>query len=86
MEDFKEYLAGQSSYIGFNDDKFTLKSMELFKLILADFTGNVELLVTDIQVQKIHRVHHIKVAISSEMSSPYQNGMSPPPPSILFTL
>ena len=43
---------------------------------MSDFTGNVELLVTDVQVQKIHKVHHIKVAISNEMSSTYRNGLS----------
>ena len=81
VEDFEEYLAGQSSYIEFNDGQFTLKPMELFKLTMADFTANAELLVTDIQVQKIHKVHHIKVVISNEMRSSHQNGMS-----VIFTL
>ena len=74
MEYFNKYLVDQSSYIEFSGRKFIHKPMDLYKLALTDLTENVELLTSDIKVQKLQKVYHIKVAISSEMTSPYQNG------------
>ena len=76
VENFNKYLVDQSSYIEFKGGRFIHKPMEVFKITLTDLTENVELLTSDIKVQKLQKIYHIKVAISSEMTSPYQNGKS----------
>ena len=48
--------------------------MDLFKLSLADLAENVKIVTTDIQVQKMQKIYHIKVTISSEVTNTYQSG------------
>ena len=73
-DSFNNYLRDQSSYIEFTGEKFVHKPMDLFKLSLADLTENVQIVTTDIQVQKMQKIYHIKVTISSEVTNTYQSG------------
>ena len=73
-DSFNNYLRDQSSYIEFTGEKFVHKPMDLFKLSLADLTKNVKIVTTDIQVQKMQKIYHIKVTISSEVTNTYQSG------------
>ena len=75
-DDFNNYLSDQSSYIQFNGDKFIHKPMELYKMVMSDLTENVNIATTDMQVQKLQKIYHIKVSISSEITSTYRSGMS----------
>ena len=74
MDGFNNYLRDQSSYIEFTGDKFQLKPMDVFKLSLTDLTQNIQIVTTDIQVQKMQKIYHIKVTISSEVINPFQSG------------
>ena len=75
-DDFNNYLSDQSSYIQFNGEKFIHKPMELYKMVMSDLTENVNIATTDMQVQKLQKIYHIKVSISSEITSTYRSGMS----------
>ena len=48
--------------------------MDLYKIVMADLTENVNIATTDMQVQKLQKIYHIKVTISSEITSTYRSG------------
>ena len=73
-DDFNNYLSDQSSYIQFNGEKFIHKPMDLFKMVMADLTENVNIATTDMQVQNLQKIYHIKVTSSGEVTSPYRSG------------
>ena len=73
-EDFNNYLSDQSSYIEFDGEKFIHKPMDLYKMTMSDLSENVNIATTDMQVQKMQKIYHIKVSISNEITVAYQSG------------
>ena len=73
-DDFNTYLSDQSSYTKFEGEKFIHKPMELYKMVMSDLTEHVNIATTDMQVQKVQKIYHIKVSISNEIISTYKSG------------
>ena len=43
-------------------------------MVMSDLTENVNIATTDMQVQKVQKIYHIKVSISNEIISTYKSG------------